>query len=214
MKTILTSILIALISGAASAATINLNVTAATHNQTANDFYGQLETLYGAGNVGFGLVHSVDVLVAGAHTFESVGGESGYKNQFTAIDETIWENNDGNISTVEETAVANLPLGMLPNGEMSFKGFNQAMDTNIGVDAYIGDIGFGVFFSKNGLDFASNPISYVFLAYDDGGAGPDGDYDDIFVRTEATVSVVPLPASALLLLGGLGGFSILRRKRT
>lgn len=39
------------------------------------------------------------------------------------------------------------------------------------------------------------------------------DYDDEFVAYSFTVAPVPLPASSLLLLGGLAGFGLLRRRK-
>jgi hypothetical protein len=49
----------------------------------------------------------------------------------------------------------------------------------------------------------------VYAYFDDGGRGIDRDWDDMVVR----IDVVPLPASALLLLGGLGGIAAIKRRR-
>jgi len=50
----------------------------------------------------------------------------------------------------------------------------------------------------------------VYALLDDGGTGPDRDFDDMVVRIDA----IPIPASALLLLGGIGGFGLMRRKKS
>ena len=57
-------------------------------------------------------------------------------------------------------------------------------------------------------------IVYVFL--DDGGAGPDNDYDDLLVRITVTgVTLVPEPGTlALLAVALLGAGIVTRRKRS
>lgn len=55
--------------------------------------------------------------------------------------------------------------------------------------------------------FAGGRSVYAF--FDDGGRGIDRDWDDMVVR----IDVVPLPASALLLLGGIGGLAAMKRRR-
>lgn len=62
----------------------------------------------------------------------------------------------------------------------------------------------------DGEDYVANvygDVAYVF--FDDSGAEQNGDFDDFGIR----ISVVPLPASSLLLLGGLGGLAAFRRRR-
>lgn len=49
----------------------------------------------------------------------------------------------------------------------------------------------------------------VYAFFDDGGAGTNRDFDDMVVK----ISIVPVPAAGLLLLGSLGGFAALRRRK-
>jgi len=51
----------------------------------------------------------------------------------------------------------------------------------------------------------------VYAFFDDSGANNNRDWDDMLVLIE--VSPIPLPASALLLLGGLGGIAAIKRRR-
>jgi hypothetical protein len=48
---------------------------------------------------------------------------------------------------------------------------------------------------------AFSALSTVYAFFDDGGAGPDHDYDDLAMR----ISVVPVPPALLLFSSGLAG---------
>ena len=50
------------------------------------------------------------------------------------------------------------------------------------------------------------------VLFDDTGAGPDRDYDDLGLRID--VAAVPVPAAGLMLAGALAGLGALRRRRS
>ena len=83
--------------------------------------------------------------------------------------------------------------------------------SNYGVNATVGQDGFGIFLaSNNGLPVQTNVF---YLGYDDQVTGPDDNHDDLIIR--ATVSpAVPEPATwAMMLLGfGAAGFAMRRRR--
>jgi hypothetical protein len=65
-------------------------------------------------------------------------------------------------------------------------------------------------------DSAATSGQVVDLWFDDGGAGPDDNHDDMAIRlsiTDGTFSVVPVPASVPLLLTALGGLGYMARRK-
>ena len=64
-----------------------------------------------------------------------------------------------------------------------------------------------------GLAFSAifNNGRSVIVGYDDSGAGPDFDYDDLVARID--VAPIPLPAAVWLLAAGLGGLGFVARRR-
>lgn len=54
-------------------------------------------------------------------------------------------------------------------------------------------------------------LTTFYLGLDDNGNNEDDNHDDIIIRVEA--SIVPLPATGLLLLGGIGGLAFMRRRK-
>ena len=144
-------------------------------------------------------------------TFSLVAAESGFQNSLLydgtpIITETLNGNlADFTVGALEgQVAEKNFFGGDLADIlSFSIRTFNPS--TTFTFDS--SDDEFGVF--TNQID--KSAMSTFFIALDDSGSNNDDNHDDIIVRVD--VAPVPLPASGLLLLAGLGGVYGSRRFR-
>lgn len=145
-------------------------------------------------------------------TFEYLGYEAGdtdsaYAN-FT-FNGTVLFTNQNSGTAVDTTMTETLTLG--PNGLLPF----SFLDSSTNTDAVNG----GPVSVGAAIAFAQIDDQTVYAFFDDGGGGPDADYDDMVVKiTVAATSGAPpgdtpLPATWPLLAGGLGVVGLLARRR-
>jgi hypothetical protein len=128
----------------------------------------------------------------GRVTFTFLGTEAGYDNLFHFAGESLFANHSGTNPSVERIAGAG-PL------DFAFSTVSPAQLVANGASA--GTWGSIAFFKLSDTS--------VYALYNDG-APVDADYDDMAVRMD--VAPVPLPAAAWLLVAGLGGLGLVKRR--
>ena len=160
-----------------------------------NDFKSQL--------AGLGLTNeitSADLVLNGAAwvQFTFLGSESYYSESFFV---------NGNQVFTENTNFTNWNTGGT-SAPIALTDFLTAIFTsNTGVPATPGSIGLAVFADANGTYNTQD----IYFGYDDGGAGPDRDYDDMIV--EATILPIPEPATWALMIAGIAAVGVSMRRR-
>ena len=166
-----------------------------------NDFQDELAAL-GLTDItttGANLVLSGDAVL----TFELLGSESGYDDSFDA----------GAVSYTENSGFTS--WGSILLGSSSFAAGSLAGDLLFsslgGVDATVGDAGFGIFWGPN-TNFAATNVFYI--GYDDQITNPDDDnHDDLILRVTVTPAVPEPGTWAMMLLGfGAAGYAMRRRR--
>ena len=171
-----------------------------------NDFQG---TLAGAPlnltRVAAGTGTNITLNANSIITFYFLGSESGYSDTFKTT------NALPNFFTTETSSIENHFASPVFMGSDTFNLgslINQVLFTG-GVSATVGDAGFGIFLGANDVSGLSTNTFY--FGYDDGGAGPDNDYDDFIVK--AVVSPAPEPGTWATMLLGFAGIGIALRRR-
>jgi hypothetical protein len=163
---------------------------------TTNDYKGQL--------AGLGLTNeiaSADLVLSGQAwvQFTFLGSESYFSESFFV---------NGNQVFTENTDFTNWNTGGT-SAPIALTDFLSAMFTsNVGAPATPGTIGLAVFTDANGNYNQQD----IYFGYDDGGAGPDRDYDDMIV--EATILPIPEPATWALMVAGIAAVGVSMRRRT
>lgn len=215
MKKYLAAATIALttLGSAAGAATLTADTTLglAPGQPAGQDFVTELQAagvtdLY-SGNTSIMIDREVRV------TFTLVGAESSFNNTllFDGVDIIAEAIGAAQVATPMLTGLLDGGLG-LNQYVTNFTGGDLASLLSFQVNAAgpsfdATDHEFGVFADSSMI----NNLSVFFLALDDNGNDVDDNHDDIIVRVDLTA--VPIPASGLLLLAGLGGLAAVRRRQ-
>jgi hypothetical protein len=190
----------------AAAADFSLTVGTVAGVPANNDFKTQLAGigLVNYTDVGASLAITGPVPLAGATLkFEFVAREAGFNNSFHTKDFS-WTSAPPSFQPWDQAKL--IGTGLYTAGPVTDWLFKRPDGTPFG----IGTQQFGIFIPA-GLSAGDVFKSRVlYLGFDDTGAGPDDNHDDIILR----VTLVPEPATWAMLIAGFGlvGFSLRRRK--
>lgn len=176
---------------------------------TANDFKAQLHNWFGVDSYTVGAQLGVDQ--AGSVEYFYYGKEAGYENVFLA-DGLIY--NTGFTPTVQnyfsnpiEIGTVNVGAGAL---NFAFCAFSSPFTSQGCVSNYSND--FTTWNSYQSIAYSVKGDE-AWLFWDDSGAGPDDNHDDMLIKAVFTPKAVPEPATlGLFGLGLLGIWAGSRRR--
>lgn len=158
-------------------------------------------------------------------TYEFLGFEAGWTNSFSVDGSAVFQNRDyggTSASTVGDTANSSASAGaLLAFGFEILKGGNAGESVQNGGNNYPIDTftssGYGLpnFF----LGYADTDQNSVYITLDDGGGKPwtntsidDDNHDDLVVKVTASRVEVPESSTAALLIFGLAGLMLMRKR--
>jgi hypothetical protein len=209
-KALLAAALLLAPAGAAKAALWEITTPGApsfTSVPAKNDTLGGTGIAFGDGALSLG---RVEVLGNGRTVdFFYLGSESGWTIKLTSGAGSFTETNSGpiniatalagapKISTTADAGLLDMVFAKVGGGEL----VRNASNPNGNAKILFG------YLDPTTYDVVARATNLILFALDDGGAGPDSDYDDYV----GVMRVTPLPAAAWMLLAGLGGLAGARR---
>ncbi|MFO1208866.1 MAG: VPLPA-CTERM sorting domain-containing protein [Amaricoccus sp.] len=160
---------------------------------------GNFDPFPSVAGLGVGSIVQADATLGltgpGRVTFTFLGSEAGYDNQFDFAGSPIFTNHFGAHDPVERIAGA---------GPVDFA-FSTISPSRLVANGASGTSPYG------SIALFKLSDTSVYALFNDG-ARVDADYDDMAVRMD--VAPVPLPAAAWLILAGLGGLALVKRRAT
>ena len=216
MRGILVGALAALLIFAAMPSHANIEIDPGTltpgSSISGNDFQSDLD----AGGFNW-LAEGAELIVssAGTFTFYALGSESGFTNSFNVDGSGLFtESNEGWPGSLTANEIGTydvLAPTTLSGNVFNFTSSGHGNTHGIGTDE------FGIYFQGGGgLDPILTGHLGIIFAYDDNGAGPDDNHDDLMIYALFTPStVVPEPATWMMMILGFGlvGTQLQRRKQ-
>ena len=178
--------------------------TAADYTNIENDFANELIAL---GYTSYNTGGTLTVTSASTISFNAYGSESADFDSLWIGGVQRFAETDGAVKTFYALA----DFFSATDSQANLNAILASMQFVVNVDntggssnAAIGNPGFGFFFNPNDL-------STVMLAFDDNGANPEDNHDDLLVRM--TFGVVPEPATWALMILGFAGLAFARRRK-
>lgn len=140
-------------------------------------------------------------------TFEFLGYEAGYDNDFYVGDSLVFSNKGSNASTPGDTYTS-----IFADGVLDFSFFSGGKGTyavnGSNPDNSTGSTAVNFFVAEDTENYGEG----LFLAFDDNGANDDDNHDDMAIRV--TSSKVPEPGTLALMGLGLAGLGVGYRRRS
>lgn len=149
----------------------------------------------------FSLANALQLLDAPTDLeFTLLSSEAGYFNITTSNGVTILDGTQANgASTIVGSQALDGPLQ-----------FSFGTNGGAGLVDLFADNGAGTIDGRLAIAFYMIDARTIIALFDDSGAGPDSDFDDLVVR----ISAVPIPAPAGFLIAAVAGFGFLSRRRS
>jgi hypothetical protein len=190
---------LSLVGGASSSLTSSYNPNGAAVAGIGNGTAIKTFTSFGAGQ---GLLVSPENVFL---TFDYIGKEASFTNEFKLVfgSAIVF---DTQTSSTGSTSGPILFDVLANPGAVPF--YFQSVTNGNKTATNGGSVASGL-----GIAFACATTNVCYAFFDDGGAGPDKDWDDMVIRITATDIPTPLPAALPLFVGGLAALGLVARRR-